>query len=177
MEKPRGAGLLGSRPVSRSLVTSFGAAFFGLPKGLTCARSSPTFSTTAGSSGGSRRSRARPTSATSVHAGQSADEGAVVQLLLRPAPPAIRRRALARARKLRRGEPRSLWPAPVRFGAELAEEGIDIFVPGGPQRHGSAPIPSLPPDPWAVEQAKLIEEKSTEPFLDGSLRLAVSRPL
>jgi len=105
-------------------------------------------------------------------AGQSADEGAVVQLLLRPAPSAMRRRSLARARKLRRGRPRSPWLAPVRFGAELAEEGIDILVPSGPPRHGSAPSPPLPPDPRAVEQAKLIEEKSADPFLAASLRLA-----
>jgi hypothetical protein len=105
-------------------------------------------------------------------AGQSAAEGAVVQLLLRPAPAAMRRRSLARARKLRRGGPRSLWPAPARFGAELATEAIDILVPGAPPRGGSAPSHAVPPDPWAVERAKLIEEKSAEPFLAASLRLA-----
>jgi hypothetical protein len=36
-----------SRPASRSIATSFGAAAFGLPKGRQCTKNSPTSSTTA----------------------------------------------------------------------------------------------------------------------------------
>lgn len=108
-------------------------------------------------------------------AGQSANEGAIVQLLVRPAPSNARKRALAQARKLRRGGQRSLWPTPLRFAAELIEDVLDIFAPGS----GSSGAPANPAsaqDPWGVERAKLLEEKAAQPLLAASLRLVAFAP-
>src|SRR5207249_6201230 len=108
--------------------------------------------------------------------GQSANEGAIVQLLVRPAPSKARKRALALARKLRHGGQRSLWPTPLRFGAELVEDVLDIFVPGGGSS-GSAPANQAPgPDPRGVERAKLLEEKPAHPLRAASLRLVAFAP-
>jgi hypothetical protein len=109
-------------------------------------------------------------------AGQRVNEGAILQLLLRPAPSKARKRALAQARKLRRGGPRSLWPAPMRFGAELVEDVLDIFVPGSGSSRSAPANPALPPDPWGVQRAKLLEEKATQPLLVASLRLVAFAP-
>jgi hypothetical protein len=109
-------------------------------------------------------------------AGQGASEGAIVQFLVRPAPSKARKRALAQARNLRGGGQRSLWPTPLRFGAELIEDVIDIFVPGSPSS-GSAPAnPRSAPDPWGVERAKLLKEKAAQPLLAASLRLVAFAP-
>jgi TraM recognition site of TraD and TraG len=104
-------------------------------------------------------------------AGQRADEGAIVQLLLRPAPAKARKRGLTQARKLRQGAPRSLWPTPLRFGAELGGDALDIFVPGSGSSGSPSARPALPPDPWSVERAKLLGEKATQQLLAASLRL------
>src|SRR5207248_9589594 len=79
-------------------------------------------------------------------AGQRANEGAIVQVLLRPASSKARKRALAQARMLRHGAPRSLWPAPLRFGAELVEDVLDIFVPGNRSSGSAQPSPASAPD-------------------------------
>lgn len=105
-------------------------------------------------------------------AGNSKEEGAVVQVLLRPAPATTRRRSLARARKLRRPGSQSTWPAPMRFGAELVGEFADVVLPfGGSSMTQSAPARPVPPDPLAVERARLLEQKGSEPFFTASLRL------
>src|SRR5206468_17459 len=80
------------------------------------------------------------------------------------------------ARKLTHGGPRSLWPAPLRFGAAIVEDVLDIFVPGSGSS-GSAPAsPASAPDPWGIERAKLLEEKATQPLLAASLRLVAFAP-
>jgi hypothetical protein len=109
-------------------------------------------------------------------AGQRAGEGAIVQLLLRPAPSRARKRALAQARKSRYGTPRSRWPAPLRLAAELIGDALDIFTPGSgsPRTAPSSPISA--PDPWRIEWAKLVEEKTTQPLLAASLRLVAFAP-
>src|SRR5207247_2555499 len=104
-------------------------------------------------------------------AGQGANEGAIVQLLVRPAPSKARKRGLAQARNLRGGGQRSLWPTPLRFGAELIEEVIDIFVPGSGSSGSASANPASAPYPWGVERAKLLEEKAAQPLLAASLRL------
>ena len=106
-------------------------------------------------------------------AGNSKEEGAVVQVLLRPAPAAARRRSLALARKLRRPGSQSTWPAPMRFGAELVGEFADVVVPfgGSSVPQSSAPAPPMPPDPLAIERARLLEQKGSEPFFAASLRI------
>jgi TraM recognition site of TraD and TraG/Helicase HerA, central domain len=104
-------------------------------------------------------------------AGQRANEGAIVQLLLRPASSKARKRALARARKLRHGAPRSLWPAPLRFGAELVEDVLNIFLPGSGSSRSAQANQASAPDPWSIERAKLVEEKAMQPLLAASLRL------
>jgi TraM recognition site of TraD and TraG len=109
-------------------------------------------------------------------AGQSANEGAIVQLLVRPAPSKARKRALAQARRLRRGGQRSLWPTPLRFGAELIEDLLDIFVPSSASSGSAATKPASAPDPWGVERAKLLEEKAAQPLLAASLRLVAFAP-
>ena len=109
-------------------------------------------------------------------AGQRANEGAILQLLLRPAPSKARKRSLAQTRKLRHGGPRSLWPAPLRFGAELVEDVLDIFVPGSRSSRSAPTSPASAPDPWGVERAKLLEDKATQPLLAASLRLVAFAP-
>jgi hypothetical protein len=109
-------------------------------------------------------------------AGQSANEGAIVQLLVRPAPSKARKRALALARKLRHGGQRSLWPTPLRFGAELVEDVLDIFVPGSGSSRSAPGNPASAPDPWGIQRAKLLEEKVAQPLLAASLRLVAFAP-
>ncbi len=106
-------------------------------------------------------------------AGRSKEEGAIVQVLLRPAPASARKRSFARARKLRRPGSQSVWPAPLKFGAEFVGEFADAVLPIGgssaPQR--SAPPPPTPTDQLALERAKLLEQKAAEPLFAASLRL------
>lgn len=106
-------------------------------------------------------------------AGRSKDEGAIVQVLLRPAPARTRKRSFARARKLRQPGSQSVWPAPMRFGAEVASEVTDVLLPfaGSSAPRSSTATPSLPPDPLALERARLLEQKVAEPLFAASLRL------
>jgi hypothetical protein len=104
--------------------------------------------------------------------GHARKEVARVQLVFSPLP----RRARARARKeawaLRTGRHSGFFPSLTAFGRSTANELFDLVTPGPSARHTDASVPSIPPDPWAVERATAIGRKAAEPALALTVRLA-----
>jgi len=105
--------------------------------------------------------------------GLSESEGSAVQLVFSPAARRSRRLARRHAYVLRSGRRGGFWRGVGRFSLELANEGLDLFTPGPASSPTSASTRApLAVDQWAQEQAKAIEQKTLEPLLSCSIRLA-----
>lgn len=103
--------------------------------------------------------------------GQTAGEGSTVQLTFS----APERRTASIARKtawaLRGGRHGGAWRGLGRFGAELADEMLDLVTPGSSTRRSASTV-NVPSDPWRLEQARAVQQKTGEPLLACSIRLA-----
>lgn len=111
---------------------------------------------------------------------QAAREGGVVQLVLQASRRSARRRALGEAARLRSGRGlqsgRSLLVMNA-VGTFLGEM-VDIVASSSKSRRGgqrTAPR-ALPPDPFALERARAIEAKASQPLLAATVRLAAWAP-
>jgi hypothetical protein len=107
--------------------------------------------------------------------GDGESEAASVQVMFSPLRRRARRRARGEAQRLRTGHRGGVLAGLGRFGAELANEGLDVFTPGSPpSAQTRSAAPTYAPDRWALQQARAVEEKTAEPLLAVTVRLAVS---
>jgi hypothetical protein len=106
--------------------------------------------------------------------GGSDTERACVQVVFSPLSRRALRRARAEALRLRTGRRGGALNALGTFGLELVNDGLDIFTPGSSNARTRAAAPTYAPDRWTVTRANAIEEKSGEPLLAATVRLAVS---
>jgi len=60
------------------------------------------------------------------------------------------------------------------LGRELANEGLDLVTPSSTPTSTRTTTPAYRPDGWTLKQAGAIEEKTAEPLLAATIRLAVS---
>lgn len=104
----------------------------------------------------------------------------IVALLLQASARSARRRALGQAARLRSGRG-------LQSGRSLRAIDAAGTFPGGmvdvvassstSSRGGTRPTSrALPPDPFALERARAIEDKASQPLLAGPVRLAAWAP-
>lgn len=104
---------------------------------------------------------------------ESESEWACVQLVFSPLSPRARRRGRREPRRLRTGRRGGMLAGSGRFGLELVRDGAEIFLPGSSSSTQTA-RQAYTPDQWTLKQAGAIEEKTAEPLLGVTIRLAVS---
>jgi hypothetical protein len=106
--------------------------------------------------------------------GESESERACVQLVFSPLSRRERRRGRREARQLRTGRRGGVLAGLGSFGLELANEGLDIFTPSSGTSGSGSGRPVYRPDAWTLKQAGAIEEKTAEPLLAATIRVAVT---
>lgn len=106
--------------------------------------------------------------------GESESERARVQAVFSPLSPRTMRRGRREPRRLRTGRRGGMLAGPGRFGLELVRDGAEIFLPGGSPSSTQTARPVYTPDHWTLKRAGAIEEKTAEPLLGVTIRLAVS---
>lgn len=104
--------------------------------------------------------------------GESEQERACVQAVFSPLSGRMRRRGRLEPRRLRSGRRGGLVAGAGLFGLEVVRDGVEIFLPGT-SRPTKTP-PTYKPDAWTLKQAGAIEEKTAEPLIAATVRLAVS---
>jgi hypothetical protein len=106
--------------------------------------------------------------------GESEHEHAQAQLVFSPLSPRARRRGRQEARRLRTGKRGGPLAGLGLFGLELVNEILDIFTPGSTPARMQSGARTYQPDAWVVKRAGAIEEKTSEPLLAATIRLAVA---
>lgn len=104
---------------------------------------------------------------------ESESEWACIQIAFSPLSRRARRRGRREPRRLRTGRRGGMLVGTSRFGLEVVRDGAEIFLPGGSPSTQTA-RPAYTPDQWTLKQAGAIEEKTAEPLLAVTIRLAVS---
>lgn len=105
--------------------------------------------------------------------GTTDDERACVQLVFSPLGRRVRRQGSREVRRLRFGR-RGGADAVIDFGLDLGREMVDAVSGGSSPRSTGSPPQQYRPGPWALKQAGAIEEKTAEPLLAVTIRLAVA---
>lgn len=105
---------------------------------------------------------------------ESESEWACVQLVFSPLSSRARRSGRREPRRLRTGRRGGMLAGAGRFGLEVVRDGAEIFLPGGSSSTTQTARPAYTPDQWTLKQAGAIEEKTAEPLLGLTIRLAVS---
>lgn len=105
---------------------------------------------------------------------ESESELACVQAVFSPLSPRARRRGRREPRRLRTGRRGGMLAGSGRFGLEVVRDAAEIFLPGGSSSSTQTALPAYTPDHWTLKQAGAIEEKTAEPLLGATIRLAVS---
>lgn len=105
---------------------------------------------------------------------ESESDWACVQLVFSPLSSRARRRGRGEPRRLRTGRRGGMLAGSGTFGLELVRDGAEIFLPGGSSSSTQTARPVYTPDHWTLKQAGAIEEKTAEPLLGVTIRLAVS---
>ncbi|HET8586589.1 MAG TPA: hypothetical protein VFM74_01815 [Candidatus Limnocylindria bacterium] len=104
---------------------------------------------------------------------ESESEWACVQLVFSPLSSRARRRGRREPRRLRTGRRGGMLAGSGAFGLEVVRDAAEIFLPGSAASTQTA-RPAYTPDHWTLKQAGAIEEKTAEPLLAVTIRLAVS---
>lgn len=104
---------------------------------------------------------------------ESESERACVQLVFSPLSSRARRQGRREPRRLRTGRRGGMLAGSGRFGLEVVRDGAEIFLPGSSASTQTA-RPAYTPDHWTLKRAGAIEEKTAEPLLAATIRLAVS---
>lgn len=104
----------------------------------------------------------------------SESERACVQAVFSPLSPRARRRGRREPRRMRTGRRGGVLVGSGRFGLEVVRDGAEIFLPGGSSSSTHTARPAYTPDHWTLKQAGAIEEKTAEPLVGVTIRLAVS---
>jgi hypothetical protein len=99
---------------------------------------------------------------------------ACVQFVCSPLTRRARRRGRREARRLRTGNQGGALGTLGSVARDLANESLDIFTPGSPTPQTRTATPQYVPSRWTVKQANAIEEKTAEPLLAATVRVAVS---
>lgn len=105
---------------------------------------------------------------------ESESEWACVQAVFSPLSARARRRGRREPRRLRTGRRGGMLAGSGRFGLEVARDAAEIFLPGGSSSSTQTARPAYTPDHWTLRQAGAVEEKTAEPLLGATIRLAVS---
>ncbi|HEY3945639.1 MAG TPA: hypothetical protein VGL78_10460 [Solirubrobacteraceae bacterium] len=105
---------------------------------------------------------------------ESDSELACVQAVFSPLSPRERRRGRREPRRLRTSRRGGMLAGTGRFGLEVVRDGAEIFLPGGSSSSTQTVRPAYTPDHWTLKQAGAIEEKTAEPLLGATIRLAVA---
>ena len=106
--------------------------------------------------------------------GGSESDQACVQAVFSPLSRRVARHGRRQPRRLRTGQRGGMLAGLGKLGCELANEALDIFTPGSTPAPTRTTAPSYQPDGWTLKQAGAIEEKTAEPLLGATIRLAVS---
>lgn len=106
--------------------------------------------------------------------GESEREQACAQFVFSPLGVRARRRGRREARRLRTGQRGGLLAGLGSFGLELVNDGLDLFTPGSTPARTQSGAQTYQPDGWALKRAGAIEEKTGEPLLAATIRLAVA---
>lgn len=105
---------------------------------------------------------------------ESESERACVQAVFSPLSPRARRQGRREPRRLRTGRRGGMLAGTSRFGLEVIRDGAEIFLPGSSSPSTQTAGPVYTPDQWTLKRAGAIEEKTAEPLLGVTIRLAVA---
>lgn len=96
-------------------------------------------------------------------------ETACVQVTARPATGRRLRTFRTAAYQLRHGTNRAALP-----GGGLLREGVEVFLPGTSTRTTRPHALATNPDPFAIDEARLVRDKASHPQFDTRIRYAVA---